>query len=250
MADPAAPFAGPSAAPSAVRGPLTPVSALGGHDAVVGAVRVRERANLGIVSLAVPLGGADAFDAALRDGYGVERPPVGRSARARDVRAGDGRAGDRRAEDVRVAALQADQFWLVSADADTALANARARMGDAAYLTDQSDAWVALRLDGAGGDGARDGSGDADAGEAVRAALRRMCPLDLDALPDGAATRTVMEHLGVVLLREGDGYTLLSARSSAPSLLHAVELSARYAAPAGFAAGSATLLQPRTGGRT
>ena len=40
------------------------------------------------------------------------------------------------------------------------------------------------------------------------------------------AARTVMEHLGVLILRTGeDDYLLLSASSSAKSFLHAVEVS-------------------------
>ena len=47
-----------------------------------------------------------------------------------------------------------------------------------------------------------------------------------DAFVEGAAARTVMEHLGVLILRTGpDAYLLLSASSSAGSFLHAVETS-------------------------
>ena len=63
--------------------------------------------------------------------------------------------------------------------------------------------------------------------------LERLCPLDLheSAFPVGAAQRTVMEHMGAVILREGtDEFLLLSASSSAASFLHAVKTSIRYAA--------------------
>jgi len=82
----------------------------------------------------------------------------------------------------------------------------------AAYTTDQTDVWTGLMLDGL----------------LARTALERICPIDLhpDAFAEGAAARTVMEHLGVLIIRTGpDAYLLLSASSSAGSFLHAVETS-------------------------
>ena len=192
----AAPHAG-----LAPRTGLVTVSALGGHDETVNGVRIRERVGLGIVSAAIPLGGADAFAAALNDGYGFDVPAVGRSF-------GDGAT--------RAAMVQPGQLWLLYTDgAERALQAARDVFLEKAWLVDQSDAWAALQL-----------SGD---GDALRRTLERICMLDLTTFEDGAVTRTLMEHLGVVLLREGADYTLMSARSSAPSLLHAITLSARVA---------------------
>ena len=46
--------------------------------------------------------------------------------------------------------------------------------------------------------------------------------------PEGASTRTVMEHLGTLIVRDGpDSFLLAAARSSAKSFLHAVETSAQ-----------------------
>jgi sarcosine oxidase subunit gamma len=67
-------------------------------------------------------------------------------------------------------------------------------------------------------------------GPKSRIALERICPLDLhpSTFPQGRVARTLMEHLGVIILHEGpDTYLLLSARSSAGSFLHAVETSVR-----------------------
>ena len=65
-------------------------------------------------------------------------------------------------------------------------------------------------------------------GTGVRVALERICPLDLDdqAFPEGRVARTAMEHLSVIILRDGpDSFLLMSPRSSARSFRHAVELS-------------------------
>ena len=81
-----------------------------------------------------------------------------------------------------------------------------------AWATDQSDSYCLLRLEGA----------------RSREVLERICPLDLHpgAFALGAASRTAMEHLGVLLIREeAEQYLLMSARSSALSFLHAVQTS-------------------------
>ena len=102
-------------------------------------------------------------------------------------------------------------FERATPDAEEAVAE---RLGDAAYLTDQTDTWCALEIEG----------------PVCRTALERICPLDLH--PRGFAVddvaRTVMEHLGVIIARTREhGFLLLSASSSAGSFLHAVETSAR-----------------------
>jgi sarcosine oxidase subunit gamma len=60
--------------------------------------------------------------------------------------------------------------------------------------------------------------------------LERICPIDLhpQAFAVGAVARTLMDHLNVIILREGgDTFLLMSARSSARSFWHAVETSIR-----------------------
>jgi sarcosine oxidase subunit gamma len=181
---------------------LTAAPALGGYHADFGAVTLEERPATAIVSIACPLGGAAALEEALRAGFGAAVPAPGASARSAD-------GGTRflwMAPDLVLAVFEHD-----TPDATRQVA---ARLGGTAYLTDQTDAWVALRI----------------AGPAVRAALERICPLDLHpgAFPEGRVARTVMEHLPVIILREGpDAFLLLSARSSADSFLHAVETSIR-----------------------
>ena len=111
--------------------------------------------------------------------------------------------------------MQPDQVFILFAPPhpDRAVETVRAALGPAAYVTDQSDSWAMLRIAGAG----------------IRAALERICPLDLDdeVFPQGRVARTAMEHLSAIILRDGeDSFLLMSPRSSARSFLHAVELSA------------------------
>lgn len=83
--------------------------------------------------------------------------------------------------------------------------------GSAASVTEQTDAWVAFHL----------------SAPDLAPVLERLCNVDYRAVPDGHATRTVMEHLGCYLIKHGPGTArLYGPRSSAGSLLHALEAAA------------------------
>ena len=61
------------------------------------------------------------------------------------------------------------------------------------------------------------------------AALERLCPLDLARVPTRGSGRTVMEHMGALVVRTSeDGFLLMSASSTAGSFLHALETSLHY----------------------
>ncbi|MCU0905293.1 MAG: sarcosine oxidase subunit gamma, partial [Tabrizicola sp.] len=87
-------------------------------------------------------------------------------------------------------------------------------LGDAASITEQTDAWVAFDL----------------AAPDLTPVLERLCNVDFSNVPTGYATRTMMEHLGVYLIKHGpDKARLYGPRSSAESLLHAIETAAHSA---------------------
>lgn len=90
----------------------------------------------------------------------------------------------------------------------------KSALGDAASITEQTDAWVAFDL----------------AAPDLTPLLERLCNVDYAARATGYATRTVMEHLGVYLIKHGPGAArLYGPRSSAESLLHALETAAHSA---------------------
>ena len=84
-------------------------------------------------------------------------------------------------------------------------------------MTDQSDAWVILAL----------------TGPLVYRTLERICPIDCSspAMPIGTTARTIIEHLGTIILRRPNDdngnpcFWLMAARSSAASFLHVVTAS-------------------------
>ena len=87
----------------------------------------------------------------------------------------------------------------------------KASLGDAASVTEQTDAWVALDL----------------VALDLAPLLERLCNVDFRAVADGYATRTMIEHLGCYLIKHGAGAVrLYGPRSSAKSLVHALELAA------------------------
>ena len=183
---------------------LQAAPALGGADLSLGGNRIVERHELAIVSVAVPLGGEAPLAAALADGWGLDMPGPRRSTAAGDIRA------------LKTAP---DQLFLIfphpTPDAETAV---QSRLQGTGYTTDQTDVWVAVEV----------------SGPEVPAALERLCPVDLApaAFPEGAFARTVMEHMGAIVIRLGaDRFLLLSARSSARSFLHALEISFRNVLP-------------------
>lgn len=87
----------------------------------------------------------------------------------------------------------------------------KSALGDAASITEQTDAWVAFDL----------------AAADLAPLLERLCNVDHASRPTGYATRTVMEHLGVYMIKNGPGAArIYGPRSSAESLLHALETAA------------------------
>ena len=80
-------------------------------------------------------------------------------------------------------------------------------------ITDQSDAWFTLAL----------------TGPLIHLTLERICPIDCSSsvMPIGATARTMMEHVGTIILRRPDDdgspcFWLMSARSSAASFLRVI----------------------------
>lgn len=111
----------------------------------------------------------------------------------------------------------APEMWFVEAPHDTHELIAdllKSALGEAASVTEQTDGWVAFDL----------------AAADLAPLLERLCNVDFPAVPAGFATRTVIEHLGVYLIKHGpDSARLYGPRSSAESLLHALETAAHSA---------------------
>ena len=178
---------------------LTSAPPLAGYNQPFGDITLKAPADLALVSVALPLGTETAAKKAIKAAYGADLPEPGKSVVAKDG--------------ARLVRLSPDQGFVIfthpTPDAERVVAE---RIKGKAYTTDQTDVWTGLEISGTGS----------------RRALERICPLDIhpDAFAEDDAARTVMEHLGVLIIRtEAEAYLLLSASSSAGSFLHAVETS-------------------------
>lgn len=179
---------------------LTPITALGGtnlRSETIGALRIHEADDWALASVAARAGQAAAVGKGLRELTALDLPGPGGMAAAGDWRA----------------LWLSPESWLLAAplaqEPDLAATVKRAT-GDAASVTEQTDGWV--RFDIVAPDDAR-----------LWPLLERLCNVDPARAGPGTATRTVMEHLAVILLRDGPGKAaVLGARSSAGSLHHAL----------------------------
>jgi sarcosine oxidase, subunit gamma len=176
------------------------MTALGAHDpktVTVGPFTITERVDVALASLAARKGRmADLTKTAHKAGVPLPGPATHLSSTPYS------------------AFWTAPEMWFVEAPFATHELIAdllRTALGDTASITEQTDAWVIFDL----------------TADDLSPVLERLCNVDFPAVPIGYATRTVIEHLGVYLIKHGPGSArLYGPRSSAASLLHALETAA------------------------
>ncbi len=145
-----------------------------------------------LTSLAAYKGQDKAFSEALKTAHGMAGPGVNRATGKEGARAiwfGQG------------------QVMLVGPEPVPALS-------EYAAMTDQSDAWAVLRLEGQG----------------VEDVLARLVPLDLrqTAFKRGHTARSQLQHMMVSVTRVGDSaFMILAFRSMAKTLVHDLETAMR-----------------------
>ena len=143
--------------------------------------------DLGHVTSLSPYGEASALSAALQTAHGMAWPGANRTT---------GKAG------ARCMWFGQDQAVLMGPEPDTGLA-------EHAALVDQSDAWVAVRLEG----------------PQCADILARLVPVDLrpSVFKRGHAIRTQALHVAVSIRSEADGYVIMAFRSMAHTLVHEIK---------------------------
>lgn len=109
----------------------------------------------------------------------------------------------------------APDMWMLEAPFAThedIAAHLKPIFGDAASITEQTDAWVRFDVQAAN----------------LHPMIERLCNVDFAKAAVGFASRTVIEHVGCYLIRRAaDIVTLYAPRSSAQSLHHALQVAAR-----------------------
>lgn len=179
---------------------LQALTALGAREPAVveiGPLRITERVDLALASVAARRGRMADLAAAAR-AAGVPLPDAARHQAGAPYSA----------------FWTAPDMWFVEApfsSHELIADQLKAALGDAASITEQTDAWVVFDL----------------AAADLAPLLERLCNVDFRAVPKGYATRTVMEHLGVYLVKLDQGAVrLYGPRSSAQSFMHALEAAA------------------------
>jgi heterotetrameric sarcosine oxidase gamma subunit len=132
-------------------------------------------------------GKAAALSKALKKAHGVEFPGPGESQSAKGV---------------RVLWSGREQAFLLGAAPDPALT-------PFAAVTDQSDGWAMMALQGPGAEDV----------------LARLCPLDLRlvAFPVGRVARSQLQHVAALICRVDDGFQIMVMRSFATTAVHELE---------------------------
>jgi sarcosine oxidase subunit gamma len=179
---------------------LQPLTALGRREATTvthGPLTITERTDVALASVATRKGrAADLAAAAEKAGVPLPGPAACQQGTTYS------------------AFWVAPEMWFVDAPYATHELIAdllKSALGDAASITEQTDAWVAFDL----------------AAPDLGPVIERLCNVDFPKVPTGHATRTVIEHLGVYLIKHGPGAArLYGPRSSAESLMHALEAAA------------------------
>ncbi len=176
---------------------LTALGAREAFTATIGGVTITERTDVALASIAARKGRmADLVQAAQAAGLPLPVPATHQPGTP------------------YCAFWTAPEMWFVEAPIAThemIADQVKTALGDAASVTEQTDAWVAFDL------AARD----------LSPLMERLCNVDFPKVPKGHAKRTVVEHLGVYLIKHGpEAARLYGPRSSAASLLHALEVAA------------------------
>jgi len=180
---------------------LLPESPLGGVEIELDGFNITEVTDKSLVMVALPREKFKDVESSIDKSCGLKLPEMECSTESKD-------------SSITLWRLQKNQvlayFTYEGNDAESHLSS---RLSAPAYYTDQSDTWAMIRV----------------SGNRSREVLERICPINLspEVFSVGSVSRTVMEHIGTIIFRDGDdSYVLLTMRSFGRSMLHAIEVSA------------------------
>lgn len=184
---------------------LTAITPLGGTTARINTfdgLQVSENPDWALASVAARAGQEKPMAAAAKKLVGAALPGVGGVAGKGDM----------------TAFWIGPEQWMIEAPMEShedLAALVKASLKDTASVTEQTDGWVRVDVDG----------------PRTPDIFERLCALDTRAMATNTVSRTSIEHLGCfVLCREaGSRFSVLGPRSSAASLHHALCVAAKSA---------------------
>lgn len=182
---------------------LTPLGAATARTDRIGAITIAEEMGVALASVTCRLGQEAAFRAAAETLFATTLPAPGTCAQGPVF---------------GLIWTAPDQCFVeASYDAFPDLARSlKAALGATASVTEQTDGWARFDI----------------AGPKVVDMLERLCPAPSRQMQTGAATRSLMDHMGVLLICRAaqDRFTVLGPRSYAASLHHALVAAAQSVA--------------------
>ncbi|MBU2991698.1 sarcosine oxidase subunit gamma [Octadecabacter sp. 1_MG-2023] len=173
---------------------LTPTPALGAATQTIGTVTIAENTGVALASVAARNGGTEACAKVLKDVLGAV-PDVGRTV-LHDPEAGFWMGPDQ---------------WMIGAPMNThedIADQLKAKLGNAASVTEQSGAWVVFDV----------------IGERMPDMCEILCNIPIRKMVAGDVRRTMIHQLGCFVIRRAadDHIRILGPRASAQSLHHAL----------------------------
>lgn len=180
---------------------LASITALGAPtpaSAAFGAIRIEERDDVGLASLARRRGAARPAPWSLT----LPDPGQWRAAAGSDAVAAFWTGPDQ---------------WMLEApgQAEIDLARALRQEAPGCSVTEQTDGWVVFEIISSQGAGP------------LRALMEKLVNVDVDGFGPGSATRTLLEHLSVFVIRRAEErLAVIGPRSSAASLWRALSVAA------------------------
>ena len=182
---------------------ITPLGATSARADTIGGISIIECPDWALASVTCRLGQQEEMQLLAKKFLGCALPPASMSA----------------SKDVFTALWIGPDQWMVEAphhSHEDLAAQLKARLGETASVTEQSDGWCRFDLKGA----------------ICHDVLERLCNVNTRAMVSGAVSRTRLEHLGCfVVSRETDKhFSVIGPRSSARSIHHAIIVAAKSAA--------------------
>lgn len=179
---------------------LTPLGAAEPRRDDIGTLTISEVVDTALASVTIRLGREDEFGKAAGDFFGTALPGPGHWARG----------------ETHTLIWTCPDQWFVEAPLasnDGIDLILKEPLGDTASVTDQTDGWARFDIEGAG----------------VVDLLERLCPAPSRRMQTFDATRTLLEHMGCLLVcrTTGQRFSVLGPRSFAVSLHHALCAAAR-----------------------
>ena len=181
--------------------------AFGGFKKEADGATLSEETGLAIIAVTIRTDAQRSFKTAFKKLFGADVPSAQESVTAGNT---------------MIVPSAIDQFFIIEKTDPLALeAKLINALGKHATMTDQTDGWGVLTL----------------SGPKTITTMERVSQVDMDlsVFPEGAVARTVLEHVGGIVVRqkakrgEGHRFMLMSQRSSAGSFLHSITTTTPFA---------------------